>query len=85
MNGMFRTCVALQMKQVLQETGSLFECFPYVCPEPVLVHRMIFFTSKWTKSAVFSPGVLPAALWVFVPAPVNISVKPAETSAIRVS
>ena len=31
--------------------ATFFECFPYVCPEPVLVKRS-FFSIKWYKNGV---------------------------------
>jgi hypothetical protein len=39
---------------VLRENGTFFECFPYVCPEPVLVKSCILYING-SKSAVFSP------------------------------
>jgi hypothetical protein len=29
----------VDIARCLQESGLFFECFPYVCPEPVLVKR----------------------------------------------
>jgi len=36
----------------VSENASLFECFLYVCPEPVLVKRS-FFSIKWRKKTRF--------------------------------
>jgi hypothetical protein len=49
-------CVSLSEKR-----RSLFECFPYVCPEHVLVNDR--FDTKWGKRCIFLPApaiLLPA-------------------------
>ena len=40
-----------------QKTVSLFECFPYVRPEPVLI---IFGGKEWTKQPIFAHLIAPA-------------------------
>eukprot|EP01046_Picozoa_sp_COSAG06_P079749 COSAG06_NODE_27141_length_599_cov_15.512000_1_plen_156_part_01 len=43
---------------------SFFECFPYVCPEPVLVKWSFLFTNGVAKKvAFFAPASGPPAPW----------------------
>ena len=37
-----------------KRTITLFECFPYVCPEPVLVKWCILYSYEWRKKWRFS-------------------------------
>jgi hypothetical protein len=39
--------------QTVRETSFFVECFPYVCPEPVLAKRSFIYIYKWLKKAVF--------------------------------
>jgi hypothetical protein len=46
--------MALSMTPVRKRIHSFFECFPYVCPEPVLVKRS--FLPEMAQNGVFLPA-----------------------------
>ena len=54
-SGTTRRHVSGMRPPVAKEKRSFFECFPYVCPEPVLVKK-IAFIYKLLKRTVFSPA-----------------------------
>jgi hypothetical protein len=37
--------LTISNRKLCKKTVSCFECFPYVCPEPVLTKRSFFYTN----------------------------------------
>ena len=48
-----RRVVLAERDPFLQENASFVECFPYVCPEPVLERWSFLVRTEWRKRYVF--------------------------------
>jgi hypothetical protein len=48
--------------EYLQENASVFECFPYVCPEPVLVKRSFLYKNGFQKGVPTMEYIEPFSL-----------------------